>query len=211
MKLSVMAIENYLNSQTPSDSLFANWTIPTGIDQDVLKREILVQSAEFEALYPDANFLKEEITNWSKMWYKTFEKWYAALQVQYNPLENYNSTETEHRSRSGEAATSMNSSSTGDSTTSGSNTDGMWAYNSGTDPTDTDKSDSSGSATTSSESGSQSASSETGEEDRTFSRHGNIGVTTSQQMLEDEWEVARLNLYKSIADVFITELTVPVY
>ena len=63
MKLSVMAIENYLNSQTPSDSLFTNWTIPAGIDQDVLKREILVQSAEFEALYPDADFLKEEITN----------------------------------------------------------------------------------------------------------------------------------------------------
>lgn len=211
MKLSVMAIENYLNSQTPSDSLFANWTIPTGIDQDVLKREILVQSAEFEALYPDADFLKEEITNWSKVWYNTFDKWYKVLQIQYDPLFNYAMTEGGTTTTSGEAATSMASTTSGDSTASGSNTDGMWAYNSGTDPTDTDKSDNSSSATTSSESGSQSASSETGEEVFTHHKEGNIGVKSTQSLLQEEWSAALLNLYKSIADVFITELTVPVY
>lgn len=211
MKLSVMAIENYLNSQTPSDSLFSNWTIPTGIDQDVLKREILVQSAEFEALYPDAEFLKDEITNWSKVWYKTFDKWYTVLQIQYDPLFNYSMTEGGTTTTTGEASTSMASSSTGDSTTSGSNTDGVWAYNSGSNATDTDTSDSSGSATTSSESGSQSASSETGEEIFTHHKEGNIGVMSTQKLLNEEWESALLNLYKSIADVFITELTVPVY
>lgn len=211
MKLSVMAIENYLNSRTPSDSLFTNWTIPTGIDQDVLKREILVQSAEFEALYPDADFLKDEITNWSKVWYKTFDKWYKVLQIQYDPLFNYSMTEGGTTTTTGEAATSMASTTSGDSTASGSNTDGIWAYNTGSDPTDTDKSDNSSSATTSSESGSQSASSETGEEIFTHHKEGNIGVMSTQKLLNEEWEAALLNLYKSIADVFITELTVPVY
>lgn len=41
--------------------------------------------------------------------------------------------------------------------------------------------------------------------------HGNIGVTTSQQMLQAEWEVAKLNVYESAADLFLTELTIYTY
>lgn len=35
--------------------------------------------------------------------------------------------------------------------------------------------------------------------------HGNIGVTTSQQMLESELKIARFNLIKQISDVFIKD------
>ena len=41
--------------------------------------------------------------------------------------------------------------------------------------------------------------------------HGNIGVTTSQQMLRDEWEVAKLNIYEETAELFLTEFTIYVY
>lgn len=41
--------------------------------------------------------------------------------------------------------------------------------------------------------------------------YGNIGVTTSQQMLESELELAEWNLYEHIADVFVRELCIPVY
>lgn len=41
--------------------------------------------------------------------------------------------------------------------------------------------------------------------------HGNIGVTTSQQMLEAELEISRFNLYDEIADLFLSELVIYLY
>ena len=41
--------------------------------------------------------------------------------------------------------------------------------------------------------------------------HGNIGVTTSQQMLEAELDVAKWNIYNEIADLFISEFCIYLY
>lgn len=41
--------------------------------------------------------------------------------------------------------------------------------------------------------------------------HGNVGVTTSQQMLQAELDIARFNLINQITDLFLTELCICVY
>ena len=41
--------------------------------------------------------------------------------------------------------------------------------------------------------------------------HGNIGVTTSQQMLQQELDVSRFNLYEEAANLFLTELCIYTY
>ena len=41
--------------------------------------------------------------------------------------------------------------------------------------------------------------------------HGNVGVTTSQQMLSAEYEVARFNIIDQITDMFILEFCIPIY
>ena len=41
--------------------------------------------------------------------------------------------------------------------------------------------------------------------------HGNVGVTTSQQMLQSELDIARFNLINQITDLFLTELCICVY
>lgn len=41
--------------------------------------------------------------------------------------------------------------------------------------------------------------------------HGNIGVTTSQQMLQAELDIAKWNLYDEIADLFLSELVIYLY
>lgn len=46
---------------------------------------------------------------------------------------------------------------------------------------------------------------------KTGRAHGNIGVTTSQQMLQSEWDIARLNIYEEAADLFLSEFCVYVY
>lgn len=41
--------------------------------------------------------------------------------------------------------------------------------------------------------------------------HGNIGVTTSQQMLQSELDIARFNIYDEAADLFLSEFCIYVY
>lgn len=41
--------------------------------------------------------------------------------------------------------------------------------------------------------------------------HGNIGVTTSQQMLMAELELGYWNIYEKITELFLQEFTIPVY
>ena len=41
--------------------------------------------------------------------------------------------------------------------------------------------------------------------------YGNIGVTTSQQMLQSELDVARWNVYEQIADLFVDEFCIMIY
>lgn len=41
--------------------------------------------------------------------------------------------------------------------------------------------------------------------------HGNIGVTTSQQMLQAELDVAKFNLYEEASNLFLTELCIYTY
>lgn len=53
--------------------------------------------------------------------------------------------------------------------------------------------------------------SNTGSNTRTGRTHGNIGVTTSQQMLKSELDIAEWNLYKHITDLFQDEFCVAVY
>lgn len=41
--------------------------------------------------------------------------------------------------------------------------------------------------------------------------HGNIGVTTSQQMLEAELSIDEWNIYEHITDLFLSEFVIPIY
>jgi hypothetical protein len=47
--------------------------------------------------------------------------------------------------------------------------------------------------------------------DHTAHIHGNIGVTTSQQMLEAELDISKWNIYEHITDLFLTEFVIPIY
>jgi len=46
---------------------------------------------------------------------------------------------------------------------------------------------------------------------RTGRAHGNIGVTTSQQMLQSELDIVAWNIYEHITDLFLQEFVIPVY
>lgn len=110
------------------------------------------------------------------------DKLYNTTQFTYNPIENYNMTE------------SGTDSGTSGATASGQNKG--TSYNSATANL-IDSNSSNSSAHSSS--------------NHSLSRSGNIGVTTTQQMLQQEREVAAYDFFHYVADLIVEQFTQSLY
>lgn len=84
--LSILGLYNYDNS------IFDNLVTPFD-DNDNLVQNILMECAELEILYPDADFMKFAIGAWSQKQLPIWNKLYNTEKLEYNPLENANRTE----------------------------------------------------------------------------------------------------------------------
>lgn len=199
-KITLLGMYKWM--QLNDDDLFNGLTVPTGINKQTLVNTILTNGGEFETLYADATFMKDMIGLWSDKWQKTMDKWAKALAIDYNPLENYDRMEEWADNKLEHAIASDSSNQSG----SGNVTNQKSAYDS-TEYQNHDKADSTSSGTNNATANTVAQGSST-HGGRT---HGNIGVTTSQQMLQAELDVARFNLYNEIADVFLTELCIYTY
>lgn len=182
--------------------IFKNLTVPSGIDKDLLIDAILLRCGSFEVLYSDAEFMQAAINVWSRKWYLTFDKWYKALQIKYDPLNNYDRYEVYTDKRT-------------------EKTDGNYSTNSGSDGTQENQRSAYDSSTYQPNEKDivKNSATERGQNNNNLNgliEHdahlwGNIGVTTSQQMLESELSIAEWNLYEHIADLFTLEFTLPIY
>lgn len=201
-----MATISILGLYKYDSTLFDLMTLPAGIDADAVRDNILLQAADLEVLYPNPVFMKQAIKRWADKWYFTFDKWHTALNISYDPLNNFDRYE---EYKDVEATLNESTGSTSGTSTTGSTTaNDISAYNAATMREDTKQ--------TVSGSGSDSSSaSSSGSSDRTLEHtahlYGNIGVTTSQQMLEAELKVARFNLIDQITDCFMSEFCLLVY
>lgn len=214
-KITLIGIENYLN---PERSVFDSLVLPEGIDKDVLIGSIILRCQEFELLYSEPDFLTAAINIWSRKNYRTFEKWVKALNIEYDPLYNYDRTEEYEDDHQG----SFNSSGQGNNTLTNNLTDttndtlthSEKAYNDA-NYVGTTQDQSNGSITRTGTASNALSNSNTGS-DTYKNTHkarlfGNIGVTTSQQMLQSELDIARWNMYEHIADIFCNEFCIMVY
>lgn len=84
----------------------------TSEEVETIKSNILIQSAELELYYTDLNFLKFAIDTWSKKKVPVWDKIISTLNLEYNPIENYDRLETWTDESEGETVTSGTSSST---------------------------------------------------------------------------------------------------
>lgn len=219
-KITLMGMYNF------DDSLFEELTFPSGIDADLAISRILEKSEEFELVYSDFGYLKERIGIWGKLWERTFDKWIKALQVEYDPLFNYDRTE-EYTDTKGRAykdkQNSILNSSGNSHTVTGSSSDSESElkvsaydeddYSEKNLETGNAKTNQYGSGDSNSVTASGSDTEGTSNEIMKHTAHlyGNIGVTTSQQMLKDELDIATWNLYEHISDIFIDEFCILVY
>lgn len=234
-KITLIGMENYLN---PDHSVFEKMQLPEGIDRDTLIGSIIMRCNEFELLYSDPDFMIAAVDVWSRKNYWTFDKWVKAINIQYDPLYNYDRTETSTDTHEGEYGK------TGKDVNQGSNvrtndltmtnnlktendttvTHKEKAYNDSSfvptteDVTDGEINDTGtvkNTGTATDAYGNTLNTNESGTDKHTdlheSRMYGNIGVTTSQQMLQSELDIASWNMYQHIADIFCSEFCIMVY
>jgi len=211
-KITLQGMQNYAKAE--NKSIFDSFTLPEGIDTETVKESIMFEAGDFGIVYADLDYMIEAVGMWCKKWKYTFEKWNKAISIEYEPLENYRRKEHWDDTGSNTDKSKTTGSNSGNSTTTGNNQND---YKVTTYENDTlhqkDRTNDSGTSTTNA--------SGTFEDKRDASgtyankrdglAYGNIGVTTSQQMLEAELEVARWNLIEQITDMFIRDFCILVY
>lgn len=202
--LSVYGLFEYDNT------LFDNLTVPAGMDKNIVISDILTECSDFCLLYPNFDFMKALIGVWSQKEQTIWQRLFESENITYNPIENYDRHESISRSVSSEASGESSANSKASSTGSGVSKAGRTAYDSGTikDVAQTDNINSDQSQGDSTESSSTSAS---GVETVVNHTHGNIGVTTAQQMIEGYREVSKFCVYDYIVQSFKDRFCVQVY
>lgn len=230
--LSILGLYNY------QPAIFDSLTIPTSVDRKTLIDNIIMEAAELELLFPNADILGRLIGNWSKTRLAAWNRMIEALDAEYKPIENtdryedhledytrdLNESDNYTRDLKENDNYTRNLTDSGNSNSSGSTQNSRTGYNSG----DLQVTDSS-----SSEDHSDVTRSYTGSDDRNkgytgsdnrnkgftggdtrhtvIHTHGNIGVTTNQQMVEAELKLRQYDIYKLITNEFIDTFCIGVY
>lgn len=230
--LSILGLYNY------QPAIFDSLTIPTSVDRETLIDNIIMEAAELELLFPNADILGRLIGNWSKTRLAAWNRMIGALDAEYNPIENTDRyedhledytrdlTESDNYTRDLKESDDYNRNLTdsGKSNSSGSIQNSRTGYNS----SDLQLTDSSGSEDHSDDSRSYTGGDNrnkgyTGSDNRNkgftggdtrhsvIHTHGNIGVTTNQQMVEAELKLRQYDIYKLITNEFIDTFCIGVY
>lgn len=213
MKLTLLGLNKYMTDF--EDDLFGGMILPAGIDKDILTNNILLRGADFEVMYADPYFMKDAITLWSKKWNRTFTKWVEALAIEYAPLENYdrfeNYTDKTNRGVKTQGRRDNGNERSFDEYKSVTETEVSAFDSSNYQPSEKTTETPTGIIKDKFGEGTSGQETENVSFEHGGRTHGNIGVTTSQQMLEQELNVAEWNLYEHITDLFLSEFVIPIY
>lgn len=224
--MSLLTVEGLYNYD---NTLFDGFNVPKGLVKQIAIDAILIRTRELEILYPDFTYMKNRITIWSNKYQINWKKLYDTTVLEYNPIENYDrmedwtdtddETSTSARDNTRNTTNTVKSTSTNEIMNSVNVTDQNTAFNAGLADhakqiTDGDTTENG--SITNTETGKDTENENvnggrTGRHTRTGRAHGNIGVTTSQQMIQSERDLVVFNLYDVIAENFIENFCLMVY
>lgn len=176
--------ENHLWISTSSVTLIGDWSTldnTTAIDHRIYDF-FGDKLIDRSFSHLDNNKITAAVADFINSQVYELDKLYATTEAEYDPIQNYSMSE------SGTDATYASS--------SGDTTDYTTSYNSSTE-NKTGKSAASGSSSTTLT--------------HNFTRSGNIGVTTSQQMLQSERDLAHFDFIGYVAEMIVTNFTTAEY
>lgn len=164
-------------------TVWNDFMLPAGINRQQTIDTILMECAELGLFYTEPSTVRSQIRLWSAKETPSWEKMYRALTEDYNPLHNYDRYE--------------DWTDTGNASATGQNKNSVAGFNQSAGLATRDQSDQS---TSSASSGTHKG-----------HLYGNIGVTTSAQMLEGELKIRQQNMIDIIVQSFKQNLCVQVY
>lgn len=224
--MSLLTVEGLYNYD---NTLFDGFNVPEGLVKQIAIDAILMRTRELEILYPDFTYMKNRITIWSNKYQINWKKLYDTTVLEYNPIENYdrvedwtdtdNETTTSARDNTRNTNNTVKSTSTNEIMNSVNITDQNTAFNAGLSDHAkqiTDGNTTENGSITNTETGKDTENENvnggrTGRHTRIGRAHGNIGVTTSQQMIQSERDLVVFNLYDVIAESFIENFCLMIY
>lgn len=197
--------------------------------QTVLTDTIMLKYSDLKLRVTSSENIKSICNSIYRMFAYKYEKLYKTLSLEYNPIENYSMTETNNSSKTinkGEAKTT-NTTDSQNETTETANTTG--SKNGTTEnqvaPYETSNynneskilnnvSENANESRTINNSNEitniliEDSKTDSEQENYKLTRSGNIGVTTSQQMIESERKVALFSLYELVAKDIMKEICI---
>ena len=219
--LSILGLHNHTDG-----AIWDELLLPEGVDRDVLIGNILLECAELEVIYPEPDIMTAAIGLWSAAELDAWTKLYATTQFDYNPIWNKDGkvveSEVNHRLHKelggdneefrSEGSSSRGQYDTGDVTTQVS------AYDTSTFQ-DREKNSSKANSTEHVVADNVNKTERDVDrdnmdaDDRYYERRetGNIGVTTTQQMIKEEREVDQFHIDDYIVQSFKRRFCLLVY
>lgn len=207
-------------------TLFDSAVFPTRLDRETLIDTIILECGELGLYYADPDYLQKAIKAWSTRRVRIWDEMIDTTEYEYNPIWNKDGTYTEHRkdtrNRQGnENTTALSGTITHTTQVTDDDetiTNQVNAYNGGA-WADADKSTrkddmtvtGDGQVDTTAEGERKTKDDETGEYTLERVEQGNIGVTTTQQMIKEQREVIDYDTYYIIADEFKSYFCILVY
>ena len=214
--ISILGLYEYDNT------IFDQMYVPLGMDKNLLIDNILLECAELEVLLPDPAVMQKAVGFWSRSQARVWDKLQETTQFEYNPIWNKDGTvkekETRNLTETRDLTDTHNLTATRNlhSTDTGTVTNQRSAYNASTfQNQEQDTRNLAGSDTgTVTDTGTLKDTgtvNDAGTISRERIEQGNIGVTTTQQMIKEEREVDQFNMYDYIVRSFKERFCIMVY
>ena len=203
-------------------TLFDGAAFPDRLDKETLIDSIVLECGELGIYYTNPEYMRAAIIAWSKRRIRIWNEMIDTVEYEYNPIWNkdgvYTERRTDTRQRNGNETTEDTARGSGKTTvnTDDETIDQVAGYNSES-WNNSAKSNTDGQTVTDAEYSNtghgtrKTDDKETGEYELIREEHGNIGVTTTQQMIREQREIIDYDIYKIIADEFKAFFCILVY
>lgn len=197
-----MAMMSLLGLYKYDNTILEGLVLPPNVNRDILVNNLLSETAEFEIIYTDPEFLQNIISIWARKELPVWTEIEKTLRYDYDPISNYDRHEEWEEDRKG----SFSESNSENSVNTGESTGRVSGFNS------TELLDNSGASTDVRMTASNSISRSDGDSNKRRGRAwGNIGVTTTQEMIKEQRDVVKLNIYDYIIESFIKRFCIMIY
>lgn len=199
---------------------------PVDIDKDTLAQNLVIDCAEFEVIYSNPGFLKLAISAWAKSQAQVWQDMYNTIWYKYNPIWNKDGTmshittetrdlqTTGHEQLNAESENNQNLQNTENLT----NEHAVAGFNvSDYSNKEKEQVTRTSQTTDNNTSTGKQEKSNTGGETGTIttetreSERGNIGVTTTQTMIEEQRDSVLFNIYNLIISDFKNRFCITIY